>query len=135
MKFKRVLIPVNLDSENLAHLQKAADLAVESGADIDFFYVNDPMAGYRKPTDREDALSIRVQEVVDEQTLSNVKVTYAVGKGDFPNQVNEYCKANSIDLIIVGHKQKGRFYTYFFDSADQDLLEVISVPVLIIPKK
>lgn len=40
-------------------------------------YVNDQGAGYRYPTDKEDAVALKVQEIAPRELLNSVNITYA----------------------------------------------------------
>jgi nucleotide-binding universal stress UspA family protein len=135
VQFKNVLYPINLDSKNIAPVVKALEAAKFFNARIHILYVNDPQAGYRHPTDREDAVSLRVREVAPSELLDAVQVTYAVSKGGLADEIVKYCKKNAIDLIITGHKHRNKLYSSFFDTPDENIIDAIHLPVLVIPKK
>ena len=135
MDFKKILFPLNLDSKNLRHVAKAVDLARKFGAEIHFIYVNDPLADYHHPADREDAVALKVKEIVPKQELESLNVSYAVAKGNLNEEIKAYCEKHKIDLIILGHKHRGKVFSALFDSADENIIDSIHVPVLIIPKK
>ncbi len=135
MNFKNILFPINIDSENLGHLPKALNLAKTLGSTIHFLYVNDPLAGYRHPTDREDAVSLKVQEYASTDLLNSMRIVYAVAKGNLDTEVRDYCKSKGIDLVILGHKHRGKLYSSIFDSPDENIIDIIKIPVLIVPKK
>jgi len=78
LKPKNILFPINLDSKNLDYLPKVVDIAKGFEAVLHFLYVNDPQAGYRHPTDHEDAVAIRVKEYVPAEQLDAAKIKYAV---------------------------------------------------------
>jgi nucleotide-binding universal stress UspA family protein len=96
---------------------------------------NDPAAGYRFPTDREDAVSLRVQEVVPNEVLTSQKIVYAVSKGTLEKEIEKYCKDNGIDMIITGHKHRNKLYSSLFDSPDVNIIDAMKIPILVIPKK
>jgi nucleotide-binding universal stress UspA family protein len=91
-------------------------------------------AGYRHPTDHEDAVALRVKEIVPAELLENQKITYAVSKGSLDKEIVKYCEKNNIDLIITGHKHKNKLYSLLFDSPDENIIDAINLPVLIIPE-
>ncbi|MBN1532870.1 MAG: universal stress protein [Spirochaetes bacterium] len=134
MKFINILFPINLDSKNLSHLPKALELAKSLGSRIHFLYVNDPMAGYRHPTDREDAVSLKVRENASAELIDSMDVVYAVAKGNLDEEVKKYCTNNAVDLIVLGHKHRGKLYSSMFDSPDESIIDAIRIPVLIMPK-
>ncbi len=133
--FKNILFPVNLDSSDLTFIKKVVELAIELKGCLHFIYVNDEQAGYRHPADREDDVSLKVQEAVPAELLASLQVVYAVSKGTVAKEIESYCKKEKIDLIIVGHKHRSRFYSFLFDSPDVNIVDSVNIPIMIIPKK
>ncbi len=133
--FKNILFPVNLDSSDLSFVKKVVELAIELSGRLHFIYVNDEQAGYRHPADREDDIALRVQEVVPAELLNSLQVVYAVAKGTVAKEIEAYCKKEKIDLIMVGHKHRSKFYSFMFDSPDVNIVDSVNIPILIIPKK
>lgn len=134
LQFKNILYPINLDSKNVSTVVKALEIAKTLKSNIHIMYVNDPGAGYRYPTDREDAVALKVQETAPKELLSQLKITYAVSKGSLAEEIVTYCKNNNIDLIITGHKHRNKLYSSLFDTPDESIIDAIHVPVLVIPK-
>jgi nucleotide-binding universal stress UspA family protein len=91
-------------------------------------------AGYRHPTDHEDAVALRVKEIVPAELLENQKIIYASSKGALDKEIVKYCEENNIDLIITGHKHRNKLYSLLFDSPDENIIDAINLPVLIIPE-
>jgi nucleotide-binding universal stress UspA family protein len=91
-------------------------------------------AGYRHPTDHEDAVALRVKEVVPAELLENQKIIYAASKGSLDKEIVKYCGKNNIDLIITGHKHRNKLYSNLFDSPDENIIDAIKLPVLVIPE-
>ena len=134
LNFKNILYPIDLDSKNISSLAKALEFARLFHCVINILYVNDSEAGYRHPTDREDAVALRVKELVDASLLDDVNITYAVAKGDTAEEIVRYAQENNIDLIIIGHKHRGRLYSSLFDSTDVHILDKILLPILTFPE-
>jgi nucleotide-binding universal stress UspA family protein len=135
MQMKNILYPINLDSKNISTVLKALEIGKMLGSRVHILYVNDPAAGYRFPTDHEDAVSLRVKEIVPEELLKNSIITYAVAKGDLGKEISAYCRSNRIDLIITGHKHRNKLYSMLFDTPDENIIDTINIPVLVIPRK
>ena len=134
LKFENILYPIDLDSKNISSVVKALEFAQMFNSQIHILYVNDMQAGYRHPTDHEDAVALRVKEVVPTELLENQKIIYAVSKGSLDKEIMKYCGNNNIDLIITGHKQRNKLYSLFFDSPDVNIVDAINLPVLVIPE-
>jgi nucleotide-binding universal stress UspA family protein len=133
-QLKNILYPINLDSKNITIVANALEIAKMFNSQIHIFYVNDPEAGYFYPADHEDAVSLKVQEIVPQNLLESVNILYAVSKGQIAEEVVKYCKENQIDLIITGHKHRNKIYSMLFDSPDENIIDAINVPVLVIPE-
>jgi len=135
LNFKNILYPIDLNSEKISSLETALEFARLLNGALHIFYVNDILAGYRHPTDHEDAVALRVKETVDASFLENVNIIYAVSKGETTEEIVKYAQDNQIDLIIIGHKHRGRLYASLFDSTDIDTIDKVFLPVLVIPEK
>jgi nucleotide-binding universal stress UspA family protein len=133
--FKNILYPINLDSKDVSPVVKALEIAKAAGARIHIVYVNGPEAGFRYASDGEDAIALRVKEVAPPELIEGQKITYAVAQGSLDREISEYCKKNSIDLIITGHKHRNKLYSQMFDTPDESIIDAIKLPVLVIPKK
>ena len=134
LNFKNILYPFDLDSKNVSSVVKALEFAQMLNCPIHILYVNDMQAGYRHPTDHEDAVALKVKGVAPAELLENQKIIYAVSKGVLDKEIVNYCKKNNIDLIITGHKHRNKLYSLFFDSPDENIIDAINLPVLIIPE-
>lgn len=133
--FKNILFPINLDSTNLTFVKNVVEMASMFEGRLHILYVNDEQAGYRHPTDREDAVALKVQEAVPSDFLDKVSPVYAIAKGDLAEEIQSYCIKEEIDLIIVGHKHRSSFYRAVFDSSDVNIIDSVKIPILVIPKQ
>jgi nucleotide-binding universal stress UspA family protein len=134
LNFKSILYPIDLDTDNIYSLVKALEFAQMFDSRIHILYVNDIQAGYRHPADREDAVALRVKKVVPAELLENQKIIYAVSKGSLDKEIVKYCEKNNIDLIIAGHKHRNKLYSLLFDSPDENIIDAVQLPILVIPE-
>ncbi len=132
---KNILCPLNLDSDNFTHIPATVEYANFFNGTLHFLYVNDPLAGYRHPTDFQDAVALKVKEIVPAELFDKMKAVYAVGKGDLTDEIKAYCKDKAIDLIITGHRHRTKLYASFFDTPDVSIIDNVRVPILVIPKE
>jgi nucleotide-binding universal stress UspA family protein len=135
LKIKKILFAIDLDSKDISPAEGALKVAQMFDSEIHFLYINDIHAGFRHPTDREDAVALRLKEEISDELLSASRIVYAVAKGDLADEIVKYCKDNEIDLVIVGHKNRPRIYGKVFDSPDIKIVEAVNLPVLVIPNK
>lgn len=134
LKFSNILYPLNLDSRNIENVKTVLEFAQPFRSVVHFLFVNDEAAGYRHPSDFQDAVALKIKETVPPELLSLSKIIYAVSKGDIGDEVKEYCQANGIDLIITSHKHHSGIYSSLFDTPDEDIIDTVNIPVLILPK-
>lgn len=132
---KKILFPIDLDAKDFSPVIAALKVAELFGSAVHFLYVNDLDAGHHHPTDYEDAVALKVRETVPESLLDSLKITYAVAKGSLASEIVKYCTDEAFDLIIVGHKHRHRIYSALFDSPDEDIIDAVKLPVLVIPQK
>jgi nucleotide-binding universal stress UspA family protein len=130
-----ILHPLNLDAKNDTTVVSALEVAKLFGSSIHLLYVNDEEAGYRHPIDREDAVALRVKESVPAGLLDGLDVTYAVSRGKLDREVAAYCKKNGVTMIVVGHRHRTKMYSSLFDSPDENIIDAIRLPVLVIPEE
>jgi len=135
LNFKNILYAIDLDSKSLSSLEKALEFAQLFNARIHILYVNDSQAGYRHPADHEDAVALKVEETVSETLLENIEIIYAVSRGNTAEEILKYAQENQIDLIIVGHKHRSKLSSSIFDSTDINIIDTVSMPVLVVPEK
>lgn len=133
--YKNILYAINLNDENITSIIYALKFARLFNSRIHIVYVNDPQAGYRHPTDREDAVALRVRETVSESLLENLDVIYAVSKGNTAEEIVRYAQEHQIDLIMVGHRHRSKLYSSLFDSDDVNIIDTALLPILVIPEK
>ena len=134
INFKNILYPIDLDSDNVSSLIKALEFAQMFNAQVHILYINDSQAGYRHPMDREEAVAIKVREIAPAELLEQAKITYAVSKGNLDSEIVKYSRENNIDLIITGHKRRNKLYYALFSSPDENIIDTINFPVLVIPE-
>ncbi|HPS56858.1 MAG TPA: universal stress protein [Spirochaetota bacterium] len=134
LKFTNILYPLNLESNEMDNVSEVLEFTRGFQAAVHFLFVNDEAAGYRHPTDFQDSVALKIKQAVPSELLSQSKIIYAVSKGDIGDEVKKYCKDNSIDLIITSHKHRGKLYSSLFDSPDEDIIDTVNIPVLILPK-
>jgi nucleotide-binding universal stress UspA family protein len=135
LHFRNVLYPLDLDAETVSSLVTALEFVHLFQSKLHILYVNDIEAGYRHPADHEDAVALRVRKEVPERFLEGVEMVYATSKGDPAEEILKYAREHEIDLIIVGHKHRGKLYAYMFDSVDVNVIDRAFLPILVIPEK
>jgi nucleotide-binding universal stress UspA family protein len=135
LNFKNILYSIDLDSEKVSSVKEAFELARLFKSRLHIVYVNNILAGYRTPTDHEDAIALRVKEEAPEYLTEDIDVLYAALKGDVADEIVKYAEENQINLIVVGHTHRSKLYASMFDSTDVKIIDTVLIPVLVIPEK
>jgi nucleotide-binding universal stress UspA family protein len=135
LNFKNILYSIDLDSEKVSSVKEAFELARLFKSRLHIVYVNNILAGYRTPTDHEDAIALRVKEEAPEYLTADIDVLYAALKGDVADEIVKYAEENQINLIVVGHTHRSKLYASMFDSTDVKIIDTVLIPVLVIPEK
>jgi len=128
-----ILLPIDLKVNGFEALSFAIDFAKQFGAELHCFYVNSPQAGYRSPKVSVEQLQERVEEAAG-SALADLRVHFAVSQGDLGNETREYNQEHAVDLVITTHEHHMRFYSSFLDTADEEIIDTVKVPVLVMPK-
>jgi len=134
-EFRNMLYAIDLDADNVTSVVYALEFARLFKSRIHIVYINDPQAGYRHPTNREDTVALRVKEAAPESLLENMDIIYASSKGNAAEEIVRYAREHQIDLIMVGHKHHSKIYSSMFDSTDVNIIDTALLPVLVIPEK
>lgn len=79
-------------------------------------------------------MALKVQQSVPESLLEGQNIIYATAKGNTVQEVVRYAKEHKIDLIMIGHKYRGKLYATLFDSTDIKIIDEARLPVLVIPE-
>ena len=129
-----ILIPVEVDVDDFGWLATALQFSRRVTADVYILFVNDAQAGYRHPRVDEEELEERIRASVDPGEFDGVSVRFNVAQGDVSSCVKKFCDEHRIDMIATGHKHHARLYGHFFDTGDQEIIDAVEIPVLVIPK-
>ena len=123
------------DEENVIH--ETVRLAKALGAEVTVLHVNDPKAGkvsMMMETERmvtEEALRDQFRKLGYDATASMLKFNIVTGTS-LPRAIAE--ATQDVDLLVIGHRRKNRFLAAFADSADKHLADLVTCPVLIVPR-
>ena len=123
------------DEENVIHETVRLVRALE--AQLTVLHVNDPKAGkvsMMMETERmvtEEALRDQFRKLGYDATASMLKFNIVTGTS-LPRAIAE--ATQDVDLLVIGHRRKSRFLAAFADSADKHLADLVTCPVLIVPR-
>lgn len=123
------------DEENVIH--ETVRLAQALNAELTVLHVNDPKAGkvsMMMKTERmveEETLREQFRKLGYDTTASALKFNIITGTS-LPKAIAQ--ATQNVDLLVIGHRRKNRFLAAFADAADKHLADLVSCPVLIVPR-
>jgi nucleotide-binding universal stress UspA family protein len=137
MLYKNVLVALACKDTEVRVIGEAVRIASEMHADLTVLHVNDPRAG--KPHMMMDALPLITE--VDIRNLfreagfvkeaDQVDIEITTGES-YPNEIAR--ATQDADLLILGHCHRNRFLTAFVDSVDEQVTNLVSCPVMVVPR-
>ncbi len=124
------------DEENNV-INEAIRLAETPNAELSAFHVNDPAAGKAHmmmdtlPLVSEEDIRQQFRKAGYEKEANEIKITITESE----SYAKEIAKATEdIDLLVIGHHPKNAFLAALIDSVDERVADLVSCPVLLIPK-
>lgn len=144
---KKILVAINVE-KNAGHLiAKAEEVAKAFDSKIWILHVSEPdpddylglEAGPQFAQDKrvenrkkEGAL---VQRLAEELRQKNIEAEGMQLKGSTAKMIKSAVEDLNADLLIAGHHKRNFFYQMFVGGVDQDIIDRLNIPVLLVPVK
>jgi nucleotide-binding universal stress UspA family protein len=123
--FQNILVPINpLEDQNL--LVKAAfNLGIKHDSSVIFVYFGE-----------EEEAIIKLEKYIDKCKENGLKASYKSikfmgDKEEIPDKIAKI--ADQFDLVIMGHLKFDKIYRFVHQSTASDLINLVSIPVMVIP--
>ncbi len=137
MHYNKILVALDCTNDENCVIREAVGLAENLSADLSAFHVNDPAAGkthmMMDTLPRVKAEDIREQFRLAgfEKQANEIKITFAESEA----YAQEIAKATEdVDLLVIGHHPKSAFLAALTDSVDERVANLVTCPVLLVPK-
>ena len=137
MPYKKILIALDGTDEENNVINEAIRLAETLNADLSAFHVNDPAAGKAHmmmdtlPLVSEEDIREQFRKAGYEKEANEIKITLT----ESDSYAKEIAKATeNIDLLVIGHHPQNAFLAALIDSVDERVADLVSCPVLVVPK-
>ncbi len=137
MPYKKILIALECTGDENNVIDEAIRLAETLNSDLSAFHVNDPAAGKAHmmmdtlPLVSEEDIRQQFRKAGYEKEANEIKVTLT----ESDSYAQEIAKATEdIDLLVIGHHPKNAFLAALIDSVDERVADLVSCPVLMVPK-
>ena len=144
---ENILVAINFEKNAGRLVDKAYEMAVAFEAKIWILHVTEPdpedyislEAGpqfvYDKRHAKRQEEAVLVKKLTDGLRSRNVRAEGITIEGPTAKTIVKKAAELKIDLVIAGHQKKNFFYQLFVGNKDQDLLDELNVPVLVVPLK
>ncbi len=144
---ENILVAINFEKNAGRLIEKAYEMAVAFGSKIWVLHVTEPdpddyislEAGpqfiYDKRMARRQQEAALIKKLTDELRNRNVRTEGLVIEGPTAKTIIDKTTELQIDLVIAGHQKRNFFYQLFVGNKDQDLLDELRIPVLVVPLK
>ena len=137
MAYDRIVVALAGEHDEHTVIHEAVRLGAAVGAHLTVLHINDPAAGrvtmMMEPEKRVTESDIQ-KMFVDLGYLreaSDLQVDVREGTS-LPKEIAS--ATQDADLLVIGHRQKNRFLAALSDAADKHLADLVSCPVLIVPR-
>jgi len=143
IELSRILVPIDFSEHSKKALQYAITFAEQFKASVDLLYVVEPAVypadfsfGQVGFPSVEDELRQRgteeLQELIRKEIGTRVQAQCAVRMGKAFNEIDQYAKAESVDLIIIAtHGHSGVEHALFGSTAEK-VVRYAPCPVLVV---
>lgn len=146
IKPKKILVPIDFSDSSAKALQRAADIARESGAEMVLLHVVDPYfqtcsIDYCLKDDEVDRIEKsmvsgakdRLQKELSKVALPpENKVSAEVREGLPYEEILKYQDLNNVDLIVIAPHGKSAIKKFFLGSVSSSVLKGCSCEVLLV---
>tara|TARA_B100000959_G_C14800991_1_gene549728 strand:+ start:374 stop:793 length:420 start_codon:yes stop_codon:yes gene_type:complete len=138
MGYKNIMVALSGKGDETPVIDEVARLKNSFNAKLIAVHVNDPHAGKMSMMMDSVGHDFTEEEIRDlfrnaghEEIAKRMEVQILTGKL-VHKEISK--AAQSIDLLILGHRKINRFKDQFFDSEDEGIINTVNCPVLVVPK-
>ena len=144
---ENILVSINFEKNAERLVEKAYEMALAFEAKIWILHVSEPdpddyislEAGpqflHDKRVAKRQQEAVLVKKLTDGLRSRNVRAESLLIDGPTAKTIVKKTAELNIDLVIAGHQKRNFFYQLFVGNKDQDLLDELSIPVLVVPMK
>ncbi len=137
-KFKKILVPLDGSANANRGLDRALEIAKESGAEITGFYVfHLPLAAGIKYTQKmkDDAQNKAVKAIgpaIKRAQKAGAVFKYKTSGGHTGSEIIKFAEQGKYDMIVIGARGLGGAKEAFLGSTSNYVVHKTKVPVLVV---
>ena len=144
---KKILVAINIEKNADKLIAKAEEIAKAFGSSIWILHVSEPdpddylgleagpqFAQDKRVENRKKEGEL-VKRLAEDLRQRNIEAEAVQLEGSTAKMIKKEVQKINADLVIAGHHKKNFFYQMFVGSLEQDLIDDLDVPVLLVPVK
>ena len=137
-KFKKILVPLDGSQNSNRGLDRAIEIAKESGAEITGFYVfHLPLTAGIKYTkkmkdDAQDKAVKAIGPAMKRTQQAGAVFKYKTGGGHTGSEIVKFAEKGKYDMIVIGARGVGGAKEAFLGSTSNYVMHKTKIPVLVV---
>lgn len=137
-KFNKILVPIDGSKNSIRGLERAIEIAKESGAEITGFYVfHLPLAAgirYTKKMKEEaqNKAAKAIGPAMRRAEKAGASFKYKTGGGHTGSEIVKFAEKNKYDMIVIGARGMGSAKETFLGSTSNYVMHKTKIPVLVV---
>jgi nucleotide-binding universal stress UspA family protein len=132
---KRIMVALGAHEDEKPVIEQAVMLANKFEAQLIAIHIHQPVLSQPKGDSElnvtEEIIRNLFTEYGFEQIINDLEIIITKGE-NIPEKIQEH--SNDIDMLVVGHKKMGGFMSWITDPIDEDITDLMSCPVLVVPE-
>ena len=144
---KTILVAINVEKNATLLLAKAEEMAKAFESKIWILHVSEadpddylgleagPQYAQDKRVENRKKEGALVNRLAEELRQRNIDAEGVQLEGSTAKMIKEAVKNLDADLVIAGHHKRNFFYQMFVGSIEEELMEDLKVPVMLVPVK
>ncbi len=144
---KNLLVAINFEKNAARLIEKAVQFAEAFDSKVWVLHVTEPdpdnflglEAGPQFAQDKRVANrkkeGVLVKELTESLKAKNIAAEGLLIEGPTAKTIKKKVRELNIDMVIAGHQKKNFFYQLFVGNVEQDLIDDLNIPVVLVPLK
>lgn len=144
---KKIVVAINIEKNAERLVAKAEEIANAFGSKIWILHVSEadpddylgleagPQYAQDKRVENRKKEGALVKRLAEELRQKNIDAEGIQLEGSTAKTIKAEVRKLNADLVIAGHHKRNFFYQMFVGTIEQDLVEDLNVPVLLVPVK
>lgn len=142
---ENILVAINYEKNAPLLVEKAYEFASAFDAKVWILHVAEPdpddylgleagpQFAHDKRVEKRKMEAVLVKQLADNLKSRNIRAESLLIEGPTAKTIRKKTSELIIDLVIAGHQKKNFFYQMFVGNTEQNLIDDLNIPVLVVP--